>query len=85
MPLLTTLSELQFFSEKILERSQLTDDPLMFSIWIATTRSNTTLSRAIRRFGDTNVPDMNDLMQNVYERITASTGSRSVVLYSTVI
>ena len=61
----------------ILERSELTDDPLMFSIEIAT-RSNTTLSRAARRFRDTNLPDMNDLMQNVYERITESTGARSV-------
>ena len=36
----------------------------------------------IRDFVDSNVPNMNDLMQNVYSVITASTGSRYVVYRS---
>ena len=39
----------KFFSKVILERFELTGDLLMFSVGIATT-SNTTLSRAIRKF-----------------------------------
>ena len=62
----------------ILEMSELTDDILMILIEI-TIRSNTALNRAIRKFIDTGVPDMIDLMQNVCYRITASVGSKSEV------
>ena len=58
--------------------SELTDDILMILIEI-TIRSNTALNRAIRKFIDTGVPDMIDLMQNVCYRITASVGSKSEV------
>ncbi len=77
LPDLVNFKQHKFFSKMVLERSELTDDPLIFSTEIAT-RSNTTLTRAIRRFIDTNVPDMNDVTQNVYERITASAGSGPV-------
>lgn len=78
LPELLNLKQYMFFSKMELERPEMTDDPLIFSMEIATIR-NTPISRAIRRFIDTNKPDMKNLMQNVYERITASTGSRSEV------
>ena len=65
----------------VAERFSLTDDPLLFTIGIAT-RNNTEMGRTISGFIDTNVPGMPALMENVFARITASSGSRCAVYRS---
>lgn len=78
LPDLVRLKQHMFFSRMVSERSDLRDDPLMFTIELVN-RDNTTTSRIIREYCIRNVPDSKSLIRNVYDRIAASNGSRCVV------
>ena len=71
----------KFFKKMENERHGLTDDPLMYTIDVVM-HANTTMGALIRNFLATEIPDMQHLLQNVYNRISASMGSRCVVYRS---
>lgn len=78
LPDLVRWKQHKYISNVLSERSDLVDDPLTFAFEIAK-RNNTSTSRTITEFRDTDVPDVSSLIDNVHTRITASSGSRCIV------
>ena len=81
LPEFVKLKQHKFYSRAAVERLNLVDDPLMFCIDIVT-RANTVSSRNIREFVNSSVPNLQDLMVTVHERISVSSGSRCAVYRS---
>ena len=82
LPDLIRQKQHQYFVKMSNERQGMGDDPLMFAMNLAR-EANIVPGVSIGNFLSTSVPDSRSLMQNVYERIAASNGSR-YVMYRTI-
>ena len=71
LPDIVRVKQHKFYSKMASERSNLIDDPLIFTIDIVT-RANTPTGRIISDFIKSNIPGVADLMQNVYSSIIPS-------------